>query len=173
MKKLDFPEHFDLEASACHLDEPCYRVKIGTGEDLSQLMPFLNAVADVIQYEPGEEPVMILKIGGCRVALRSHEIAVGPVKDRKEGEKALSEVLDYLNETWARSHEIRPNFRPKRRANAMEIYKLLPGTNCRECGESACLAFAVKLALGRQSPGACPALSGDSGTMEKVQRLIG
>jgi ArsR family metal-binding transcriptional regulator len=29
---------------------------------------------------------------------------------------------------------------------ALDLFKLLPGTNCRQCGEPTCLAFAVKLA---------------------------
>lgn len=33
----------------------------------------------------------------------------------------------------------------KKRLNAMAIYKLLPKTNCRVCGEPNCMAFAVKL----------------------------
>ena len=33
----------------------------------------------------------------------------------------------------------------KKRLNAMMIYKLLPQTNCRICGEPNCMAFAVKL----------------------------
>jgi ArsR family metal-binding transcriptional regulator len=28
---------------------------------------------------------------------------------------------------------------------ALDIFKLLPGTNCKRCGEPTCLAFAVKL----------------------------
>ena len=27
----------------------------------------------------------------------------------------------------------------------LDIFKLLPGTNCKRCGEPTCLAFAVKL----------------------------
>ncbi|WP_340817943.1 (Fe-S)-binding protein [Methanolobus sp. WCC4] len=34
-------------------------------------------------------------------------------------------------------------------ANVMEIYQLLPKTNCKECGKSTCMAFAVDL-LGRK-----------------------
>lgn len=33
--------------------------------------------------------------------------------------------------------------------NAFEVFQLLPKTNCKKCGESGCMAFAVKL-LGRQ-----------------------
>ncbi|HNR26787.1 MAG TPA: (Fe-S)-binding protein, partial [Methanobacteriaceae archaeon] len=28
---------------------------------------------------------------------------------------------------------------------AMDIYKLLPKTNCEDCGEASCMAFATKL----------------------------
>lgn len=40
----------------------------------------------------------------------------------------------------------------------LEVYKLLPGTNCRDCGSPTCLAFAVAVAQGKVEPGACPEL---------------
>ncbi len=33
---------------------------------------------------------------------------------------------------------------------ALDLFKLLPGTNCKKCGEPSCLAFAVKL-VGRDT----------------------
>jgi len=33
----------------------------------------------------------------------------------------------------------------------IEIFKLLPKTNCKDCGEPTCLAFAMKLAAGKAS----------------------
>ena len=41
--------------------------------------------------------------------------------------------------------------------NPLEIYRLLPGTNCRECGMT-CMAFATKLALREVSLEDCPPL---------------
>ncbi len=43
-------------------------------------------------------------------------------------------------------------------SNPMEIYKLLNGSNCRECGEKACLAFAVAVFKETKSISACPHL---------------
>jgi acetyl-CoA decarbonylase/synthase complex subunit gamma len=34
---------------------------------------------------------------------------------------------------------------PAKELSPIEIYKLLPGTNCKECGETNCMAFAAKL----------------------------
>jgi hypothetical protein len=42
--------------------------------------------------------------------------------------------------------------------NAMEIFRLLDQSNCRECGEKTCLAFAGAVFQGRKNLGACPRL---------------
>jgi acetyl-CoA decarbonylase/synthase complex subunit gamma len=44
----------------------------------------------------------------------------------------------------------------------MQIYKLLPRTNCKECGFPTCLAFAMKLAAKQADLSACPYVSEES-----------
>ena len=41
----------------------------------------------------------------------------------------------------------------------IEIFKLLPKTNCKECGDPTCLAFAMKLAAGKAELSLCPYVS--------------
>ncbi len=41
----------------------------------------------------------------------------------------------------------------------IEIYKLLPQTNCGDCGVPTCLAFAMKLAAGQAELAKCPHVS--------------
>ena len=41
----------------------------------------------------------------------------------------------------------------------LEILKLLPKTNCSECGVATCLAFTMNLAAGRAQPAECPYIS--------------
>jgi hypothetical protein len=43
-------------------------------------------------------------------------------------------------------------------ANAMEIFKLLDKSNCRECGKTTCLAFAGAVLTGEMQLGKCPKL---------------
>jgi len=43
--------------------------------------------------------------------------------------------------------------------SAMEIYKLLPQTNCGDCGFPTCLAFAMQLANKQVSLDDCPHVS--------------
>jgi len=46
--------------------------------------------------------------------------------------------------------------------SGIEIFKLLPKTNCQECGVPTCMAFAVKLAAGQAELDACPYVSAES-----------
>jgi len=43
--------------------------------------------------------------------------------------------------------------------SGLDIYKILPKTNCKECGFVTCLAFAMQLAKKGVEPGKCPYLS--------------
>lgn len=44
----------------------------------------------------------------------------------------------------------------------IQIYKYLPKTNCKECGQPTCLAFAMKLASSQAELSACPHVSEES-----------
>lgn len=46
--------------------------------------------------------------------------------------------------------------------NGMQIYRLLPRTNCKECGYPTCLAFAMKLAAKQADLADCPYVSEES-----------
>jgi acetyl-CoA decarbonylase/synthase complex subunit gamma len=46
--------------------------------------------------------------------------------------------------------------------SGIQIYKLLPQTNCKECGFPTCLAFAMKLAAKQIELSACPYVSEES-----------
>ena len=45
---------------------------------------------------------------------------------------------------------------------ALDIYKLLPKKNCKECGDPTCLTFAMKLAGGKADIELCPYLSDEA-----------
>src|SRR5512134_1990830 len=46
--------------------------------------------------------------------------------------------------------------------SGIQIYKMLPQTNCKECGFPTCLAFAMKLAAKQVELSACPYVSEDA-----------
>jgi 4Fe-4S ferredoxin len=52
----------------------------------------------------------------------------------------------------------------------MELYQLLPKTNCKECGESTCMAFAVKLLSREVKIEDCPFLEGEN--LERIKEEL-
>lgn len=48
---------------------------------------------------------------------------------------------------------------------ALDIYKLLPKKNCKECGDPTCLTFAMKLAGGKADVDLCPYLDDQAKTL--------
>ena len=51
--------------------------------------------------------------------------------------------------------------------SGVEIFKLLPKTNCKKCGHPTCLAFAMKLAQRQASLDSCPDVS------EEAKKVLG
>ena len=49
----------------------------------------------------------------------------------------------------------------------LQIQKLLPRTNCKECGSSTCMAFAMKLAAKKAMLSECPYAS------DEAKRVLG
>jgi len=50
----------------------------------------------------------------------------------------------------------------------MAVYKLLPATNCRQCGQPSCWNFALKLVAAQVELAACPPL----GELIFAERLV-
>jgi ArsR family metal-binding transcriptional regulator len=67
------------------------------------------------------------------------------IEDEKEAEEILIWLKDLINDTYENRDQIEPNFSKGAELKALDIYRLLPGTSCKKCGELTCLAFAVKL----------------------------
>jgi ArsR family metal-binding transcriptional regulator len=60
---------------------------------------------------------------------------------------------------------------PRKRLVAMEVYQLLPQTNCKLCGEASCFAFASKITVGGAEVTACTPLFDQAEYADKRQAL--
>ncbi len=81
------------------------------------------------------------------------------VADVDEGLALLTAVRDLVNQTWARRDENQPKPEGRRVPRPLDVYELLPRTNCRACGEATCMAFAFGLLESRHRPKECPPLT--------------
>lgn len=126
--------------------------------DISEVLPYLNATLRGAVYFP-EARALTWKKGGHNIAFHAYEVATSNVEDREGAERELRGIIDLVNRTWERRAEITPDVTTRLRPTPMAIYKLLPRTNCRQCGEPTCYSFALKLAVSKKKPADCPPLS--------------
>ena len=131
--------------------------------DIREALPYLNATLRGAVYFPdsGAEysaPALTWKKAGHNVVFHPFEIAVSNAVDRESAQKELDGLVALVNRTWERRAEIMPSFEVRRRPTMMDVYKLLPQTNCKQCGQPTCYTFALKLVASQKKLDDCPPL---------------
>lgn len=125
--------------------------------DISEVLPYLNATLRGAVYLP-EANALTWKKGGHNIAFHAYKIATSNAEDREGAEKELKGLIDLVNRTWERRAEITPDTTTRQRPTPMAIYKLLPNTNCKQCGEATCYIFALRLSTAQKRLSECPPL---------------
>jgi ArsR family metal-binding transcriptional regulator len=153
-------EDYELEVFTppCHPGAETWSAVAHFAADISPALPYLNATLRGAVYHPAAN-ALTWKKGGHNVAFHAYEIATSNVEDRDGAEKEIKGLIDLVNRTWERRAEITPDTTTRQRPTSMAIFKLLPQTNCKQCGEPTCYTFALKLAAAQKDLADCPPLS--------------
>jgi len=126
-------------------------------EDISEVLPYLNTVLRGFQYSD-DEKILTVKRKGRLITFRRQQIAITKLEDEKEAREVMEELKQVVNETYENKDHIKPTYTSKSVPRPTDIYKLLPGTNCKKCGVPTCFAFAFKLTNNELDWKQCPLL---------------
>jgi ArsR family metal-binding transcriptional regulator len=129
----------------CLADPEKIRVIAELSSEIQEVLPYLNAIIKGCIYNHPANTLTIKKDGKL-LTLHFNHITLAKVEDEKEAEEILQWLKDLINGTYLNRDKIEPNYSKGADLKALDIFKLLSGTNCKKCGEPTCLAFAVKLA---------------------------
>jgi ArsR family metal-binding transcriptional regulator len=132
-------------------------------QDIGEVIPYLNAILGGFQFIK-DPPMVSFKLHGKLIAIHARKICVNALRDEAEGDKIVEWLKQEINDTWERRAEIKPSFESAPKPKVIEILRLLPKTNCRECGQPTCMVFATQVAEGGKGPEDCPPLSGENKT---------
>ncbi len=139
------------------LPEQLYSAKFKIDCNMAVLFPYINAAVAGAHYCRQPEYIkFVLDEQLC--ILYSHEGAFSPVADHNDAVDFLRKISEVISNIHSRIDEITPDFRPYNSVSPLDIYRLLPGSNCRECGYRTCLAFAAALSRQLTSQIKCPHL---------------
>jgi len=168
-------DNYDLEVFTppCEPGAERYAARARLTADILEALPYLNATLRGAVYHR-EANALTWKKGGHNIAFHPYEIATSNAEDREGAEKELKGLIDLVNRTWERRDEITPDYEMHQRPTPMAVYKLLPQTNCRQCGEPTCFTFALKLTASQREIVDCPVLQepGQAGRLEALRAII-
>ncbi|MBU0490689.1 MAG: hypothetical protein KKA73_07370 [Chloroflexi bacterium] len=141
-------DEFEYEAIA-HLDA-----------DISPALPYLNATLSRGIYLP-VKPALSWRHEGRNIGFWPQRIAVDHLESREQVAEVIQQLVDLVNRVWDQRAEIEPDHTTHERLQPLEVYRLLPQTNCRACGESTCFNLALKLVAAQAELTSCQPLYED------------
>jgi ArsR family metal-binding transcriptional regulator len=154
----------------CLADPSKIRFHARAPADLDSILPYLNTQIKGAIYNHAL-PALTFTRGHRIICLHSRLITGAKTEDVEDARAVLDWLMELINTTWARRDDIAPSYERREQLTPVDIYKLLPRTNCRRCGLPTCLAFAVELGAEKQNVIRCAQLF-DAAQVEKRQLLI-
>jgi len=148
-------ERFEIvRVLPCIADTAKIRVVARCDSDIGEALPYLNATVKGTTYNPGSKSLSVQR-DGMRFNFFPDGVTAVKLRDLDHARAELQGWTDRINETWENRGEITPSFERGTRLTVLQVYKALPATNCRRCGEISCLAFAAGLVADEVSVLAC------------------
>jgi len=170
---VSFLESIALEKTLPCLAEPGKIIVVGIpSRALDEVLPYLATLPNVIAYTP-EPPSLTLRRKPGLITLQSGRVNITQVVDIAEGMQLLTALAEAINETWEHRAELVAVTARRKAPKPLDVWALLPQTNCRQCGEATCMAFAFGLLQQRQQLEACEALAGDESFADRRLTLQG
>ncbi|THB75272.1 MAG: hypothetical protein D3926_20490 [Desulfobacteraceae bacterium] len=122
------------------------------------LFPFINAVARNAQLFDNP-PHIRFSFEHTLCVLYPDRGLASPFDDKEDAGAFMVRFIAYLNDIYHRQESIEPRHKCFSHTATTQILKLLPQTNCNECGFNTCMAFAAMLGRQQTIPGRCPHIS--------------
>jgi ArsR family metal-binding transcriptional regulator len=133
---------------------------------LDEVLPFLASLPGVIAYNPNVPSVTLRRTRGF-LTLYSDCVYITKVGDAAEGLELLDSLAAAINATWEHRAELRPRTTRTKAPTPLEVWALLPQTNCRRCGQLTCMAFAVSMLQRSSSLAECTPARDDAAYKER------
>ena len=137
--------------------------------DIGDLLPHLATVIRGCTYIHGTGELNYMDKGHI-IAIRSGQITVTALVDEAEARQVCEDLRNMINQVAKQRENITPTLRKHARLDPLAVYRELPRTNCGECGEATCMAFAARVVNRELTAKGCKILLG-KGYNKQRERL--
>jgi ArsR family metal-binding transcriptional regulator len=153
------------------LAEPGRVIVVGKPDrSLDEVLPYLANLPGVVSYNPEACTLTFRRQPGF-LTLYADKVYLTQVKDSEEGLALLKALVEAINATWEHRSALTAVSVRKQAPRHLDIYGQLPQTNCKQCGEATCLAFAVQLVQQKHRLEECVPLQNDSAFTDRRAAL--
>ena len=142
----------------CLADPEKIRVVAEVSCDVREALPYLAAVLPQAGYNHHAGILTLVKEGRL-LTLFPQLVTLAKALDEDDARAVLEWLRERINEAWARRGELAPVRERRRAPRLLDVYRLLPRGNCRQCGELTCMAYAGRLLFGEGRLDECPRLA--------------
>jgi ArsR family metal-binding transcriptional regulator len=166
-----FLESIALTKTLPCLAEPGRIIVIGTPDrPLHDVLPYLATLPGIIAWNPDALTLTFRRPHGF-MTLYNDKVYITQVVDGPEGLELLDSLVQAINAVWAKRAELIAVTARKHAPRHLDIWELLPRTNCGRCDEATCLAFAVAVVQQKRPLTDCQPLQSDSSFADRKATL--
>jgi len=153
------------------LAEPGRIIVIGKpSQTLGEVLPFLATLPGIIAWNPEALALTFRRPHGF-MTLYNDKVYITQVVDAAEGLELFAALKDAINSVWEKRAELIAVTAKRRAPRHLDIWELLPRTNCGQCDEATCLAFAVAVVQQKRLLTECLPLQSDSSFVDRKVTL--
>lgn len=166
-----FVESIRLSKTLACLAEPGKLIVIGKPNRLlDEVLPYLATLPGVIAYNPGACILTFRRTPGF-LTLYSDKVYITQVENTDKGLALLAALKDAINATWEQRHTLTAVTKARQAPRLLDVWSLLPRSNCKQCGEATCMAFAVGLLQHKRVLTDCLPLQTNSKFVDRLASL--
>jgi ArsR family metal-binding transcriptional regulator len=158
---MNYLDSITLTKTLPCLAEPGRIIVIGKpSQTLGEVLPYLATLPGIIAWNPQALALTFRRPHGF-MTLYNDRVYITQVVDTSEGLELFDALKEAVNAVWKKRAELLAVTTIKNAPRHLDIWRVLPQTNCGQCGEATCLAFAVALVQHTHTLTECPILKND------------
>jgi ArsR family metal-binding transcriptional regulator len=153
------------------LAEPGKIIVIGRPNcSLDAVIPYLATLPDIIAFNPDTCTLTFRRQPGF-LTIYPDKIYITQVKDTDEGLALLAALKDAINATWKHRDKLIAITQHRRTPHPLDVWTQLPQTNCKQCGEATCMAFAFALLMQKRGLKECRTMQNRAAFSDRLAAL--
>jgi ArsR family metal-binding transcriptional regulator len=168
---MSYLESISLTKTLPCLAGPGKIIVIGKPDrSLAEVIPYLATLPGSIAYNPEVLTLTFRRQPGF-MTLYPDKVYIIQVRDTEEGLDLLKALVEAINVTWEHRAQLVAMTVARRAPRWLDIWTQLPQTNCKQCGEATCMAFAAALLQQKRPLAECLLLATDPAFIDRKASL--